>query len=79
MAGQQITWAEIEAYDAAMLTGRPAWAKRLIRRLDDAFEASRPENAASRPGKTNVADMRASLRASIAARKAAAKAKGEPS
>lgn len=77
MAAQQITWAEIEAYDAAMLTARPAWAKRLIRRLDDAFEAARPENAANRPKPTSVADMKGTLRAAVAARAAAKAAEGE--
>lgn len=72
MAGQQITWSEIEAYDAAMLTCRPAWAKKMLRRLDDAFEGARPENASTKPKKTSVAEMRGSLRAAIAARKAKA-------
>ena len=35
MAVGPITWAEINAYDAATLAGLSAWDKRLIRRADD--------------------------------------------
>ncbi|WP_293826008.1 hypothetical protein [uncultured Brevundimonas sp.] len=34
-----ITWAEIEAFNAAALAGLTAWEKRLIRRIDDAVRA----------------------------------------
>lgn len=72
LAGQQISWAEINAYDAANFCGLSAWDKRLIRRLDDAFETARPEVAAKNPKPPSVAEMKASLRASIAAREAKA-------
>ncbi|CAN7168284.1 hypothetical protein LJR202_000275 [Brevundimonas sp. LjRoot202] len=74
MSAQQITWAEIEAFDAATFAGLSAWEKRLIRRLDDAFEAARPGNAPKKPA--SIADTRAALRAQIAARTAKAQAKG---
>jgi len=74
MSAQQITWAELNAYSAATFAGLSAWEKRLIRRLDDAFEAARPGNAPKKPA--SIAETKASLRATIAARKAAAAAKG---
>lgn len=78
MAAQQITWAEINAYDAARFAGMSAWDKLLIRRIDDAFEAAKPGQADADTKPTNVADMRGSLRAAVAARAAAkaAAAKG---
>lgn len=73
MAAQQITWAELNAYDAARFAGLSAWDKLLIRRIDDAFEAARPENAGAggKPKPTSVADLKGSLRAAVAARAAA--------
>lgn len=67
MAVGPITWAEINAYDAATLAGLSAWDKRLIRRADDAYEAVR---LGVKPKQTSVASIKASLRAAIAARKA---------
>lgn len=76
LSAQQITWAEINEYDAANFCGLSAWEKRLIRRIDDAFEAARPENAGAggKPKPTSVSDMRGSLRAAVAARAAKAAA-----
>uniref|UniRef100_A0A6M3Y3R6 Uncharacterized protein n=2 Tax=viral metagenome TaxID=1070528 RepID=A0A6M3Y3R6_9ZZZZ len=74
MAVGPITWAEINAYEAATCATLSAWDKRLIRRCDDAYEAVRL-GVKSKP--TNVADIKASLRAAIAARNAKA-AKGAP-
>lgn len=74
MAAQQITWAEINAYSAARLCQLSAWDKLLIRRLDDAYEAARPENAVKKP--PSISETKASLRAAIAARKAKDAAKG---
>ena len=79
MSLQQITWAEINDYDAARLAGLSAWDKLLIRRLDDAYEAARPEVPGQKKTPT-VADMKANLRAAIAEKKARDAAKGgEPS
>lgn len=69
MAVQQITWAEINAYSAALPVGLSFWDKRLIRRLDDASEAARL-GISAKPKTTDVAGMKASLRAVIAARDA---------
>lgn len=76
MGVQQITWAEINAYDAARFAGMSAWDKLLIRRLDDAYEAARPENAAASKKPPSIAETKASLRAQIAARNARAATKG---
>ncbi|WGM31501.1 hypothetical protein [Brevundimonas sp. NIBR11] len=67
MAVGPITWAEINAYDAATFAMLTAWEKRLIRRADDAYEAVR---LGVKPKPTSVATMRATLRAAIAARNA---------
>lgn len=78
LATQQITWAEINAYAEAVPGGLPYWQKRLIRRLDDAYEAAVPGRPSSKPKQTNVADIRASLRAAIKARQAKARAAEPP-
>lgn len=77
MSGQQITWLEIGAYDRETGASLSIWDKRLIRRLDDAYEAALHPN--SKP--PTIAETKASLRAAIAARKArdAAKQGGSPS
>lgn len=78
MSVQQITWAEINAYSDARFAGLSAWDKLLIRRLDDAYEAARPENAGARPKKPpSIADVKSSLRAAVAARAATAKGDAE--
>ncbi len=74
MAVGPITWAEINAFDAATLSGLSAWDKRLIRRADDAYEAVR---LGVKPKPTSVASMKANLRAAIAARNAKAAQKGD--
>lgn len=75
MAVGPITWAEINAYDAATFAGLSASDKRLIRQLDDASEAVR---LGVKPKPTDVASMKASLRAAIAARNAKNAQKGGP-
>lgn len=74
LAGQQITWAEIGAYNRETFAGLSVWQKRLIRRLDDAYEAAASGKSPGKPTSTNVADIRASLRVAIAARKSKAAA-----
>lgn len=74
MSVQQITWAEIAAYDRETGAGLSIWEKRLIRRLDDAFEAARPGQASKKPA--TISETKASLRAAIAARKAKAQTQG---
>jgi hypothetical protein len=76
MSVQQITWAEISAYNRETGAGLTIWEKRLIRRLDDAFEAARPGQAAKKPA--TISETKASLRAAIAARRDKAKG-GQPS
>lgn len=73
MAVGPITWAEINAYDAATLAGLSAWDKRLIRQIDDASEAIR---LGVKPKATSVASMKAEFRAAIAARNAKNAQKG---
>ena len=64
-----ITWAEIGAYNRETLSFLSVWEKRLIRKVDDAYEAIRL-GVKAKP--TSVADIKSSLRAAIAARNAKA-------
>lgn len=75
MAVGPVTWAEINAYEAATLSSLSAWDKRLIRRMDDAYEAVR---LGVKPKPTNVKAMKANLRGAIAALKARNAKKGAP-
>jgi hypothetical protein len=78
LAGQQITWVEINAYSDAHPAGLTFWQKRLIRRLDDAYENAR-HGTSKKPQQSSVADMRATLRAALAGRKGGKKHQGSPS
>ncbi len=75
MAVGPVTWSEINAYAAATFSSLSVWDKRLIRRMDDAYEAVR---LGVKPKPTNVASMKASLRGAIAALQARNAKKGAP-
>lgn len=76
LAGQQITWLEIGAYDRETYAGLSVWEKRLIRRLDDAYELAKPDADGKSKKPPSIADTKAALRAQIAARNAKTAAKG---
>lgn len=78
MAGQQITWAEINAYSDAHPAGLCFWQKCLIRRVDDAYEIAR-QGGSKTQKPTSVADMRATLRAAAKARKNGKRVEGSTS